>query len=435
MAWVMNNTENAMHAARRLEPWLRKIRGTSALAVILGGSCNGLSLARSLGRRGIPTLLLDSDRLLGTYTRYGKVVLLPPGDSEWIPFLEFVGSRLSLPGVLFATSDLHTLLVSQHREMLQRHFRFLIADAQVLERIVNKRCQYEDALAAGIPIPASHFPESLEQVRDLAAGLAYPCLLKPYRSHSARAKLAQKKVVMVHSSAELTAAYAQITAMNVPLMIQEIIPGPESALFGYLGFWDEQGRERAWVTKQKLRQYPPHFGDASLQVTVDAPQVAELSRRLLRAFNYRGFVGVEFKFDLRDQTYRLMEINPRTVSGNQLAITAGVDFPWIGYQHLSGVELAAAPSFRRQVKYVNEEWDIQAYLALRKSAAINLRSWLGSLWGVRAKAIAAWDDPMPLLAGIRRLVRALGWSVWSIVSKRWQAAPLAPRNLQCDSIS
>jgi len=73
----MNNRE-----LERVEGWVRKIHKETPIAVILGGSVNGLSLARSLGRRRIPTLLLDSDRLIGTYTRYSKFVLQPPADKH-----------------------------------------------------------------------------------------------------------------------------------------------------------------------------------------------------------------------------------------------------------------------------------------------------------------------------------------------------------------
>jgi D-aspartate ligase len=396
---------------RSLDRWLTKNRGRGALAIILGGSCNGLSFVRSLSRRQKPTLLLESERFLGTYTRYGKVVLLPPVDEfaqNWIKFLEFLGSRLDRPGVLFPTSDEHCLFLSQYRGILQRYYRFLIPDPGTMERIVNKRSQYSTAQAAGIPIPSVYFPESVEEVRSLAVDMPYPCLLKPYESHTARKKL-HKKVVVVRSRSELITGYERLTVADIPVMLQEIIPGDDSALFGYLAFWDSEGRELAWLTKRKLRQYPPQFGDGSLQITVEAPEVAELSRRLLRAFNYRGFVGVEFKLSARDHTYRLMEINPRTVSGNQLAISAGVDFPWIGYQYLTGADLGDIPAkcFRSQVKYVNEEWDVQAYLALRKSGNMNFGRWLRSIRGVNAKAIGAWDDPLPLMVGLWRFLRHL----------------------------
>jgi predicted ATP-grasp superfamily ATP-dependent carboligase len=406
---VNGGEKDFRRVAETLEGWLAGLSVAKPLAVVLGGSCNGLSFARSLGRRGVPTLLLESEPFLGNYTRYAKVIRLPPVEpfaQEWLTLFHSIGARLAAPGILFSTSDIHSLWVSRHAEALEGAFRFLLPDRRTLERILDKRSQYEAARAAGVPIPPVHFPASVEEVDLVGATLPYPCLLKPYDSREARVKLGAK-VVVAGSKTELRSAYERITRMGIRVMVQEIIPGEDSELFGYLAFWDGIEGERAWVTKRKLRQYPPGFGDGSLQETVEAPEVARLSRLLLQAFGYRGFVGVEFKRDSRDGGYRLMEINPRTVSGNELAIHAGVDFPWIGYRYLTGVPLEP-PAFRRGIRYVNEEWDFRAYLVLRKAGVLSLGGWLASLRGVQAKAFAAWDDPLPLLVGLWRFLRLLG---------------------------
>ena len=190
-------------------------------------------------------------------------------------------------------------------------------------------------------------------------------------------------------------------------MVQEIVDGNDDAIFWYSGFWDEHGRERAWFTVQKLRQFPSGFGDGCLQRTVHTPAVLEQSRRLLEALRYRGLVMVEFKRDASDGSYNLMEINLRTVSGDQLGVSAGVDLAWIAYCHLSGQAAPADPSppFRVDVRYVNEEWDAQAFFALRKSKELTFGAWLRSLRGTRARALWAWDDPGPLLVGLWRLLR------------------------------
>jgi predicted ATP-grasp superfamily ATP-dependent carboligase len=394
----------------RIEGWLAHIRGRKPLAVIMGGSINGLSFARSLGRRQIPTLLVDSERLIGTYTRYGKVVILPPANEhpeDWVEFLNFVGSKPEHPGVLFATSDVHCVLVSEQSEALRPYFRFVVPKSDTLEQIVNKRIQYRIAEEVRIPIPRTYFPESVNHLRSLAKDVPYPCILKPYKSHLGRKKI-PKKVVVIHSREELIGEYSRIATGDLDFMIQDIIPGPDSSLFGYLAFWDSEGHECNWLTKRKLRQNPPLYGDGSLQITVHEPEVAELSRRLLRTLNYRGFVGIEFKFDDRDQTFRLMEINPRTVSGNQMAISAGVDFPWIGYRYLTGsnTNTTTAEPFQPGIKYFNEEWDFKAYLALRKSGELTLGRWLRSVCGSKAKAIGAWDDPLPLIVLFWRFLQA-----------------------------
>lgn len=394
---------------RKIEEWLRKSSSEQSPAIILGSSVNALSFARSLGRRGIPILMLDSQRLIGSFTRFGEFIQLSLAEErpeEWIETLEFIGSHLDTKAVLFSTTDVHCLLVSEHRDRFRQSFRFIIPEVQAVEEIIDKRLQYSIAQMAGIPIPKTCFPESVEEARSFSSELLYPCLLKPYRSHAGRKELSNKKICLVDSPTELISTYERLAANHLPFMIQEIIPGEDSRLYGYLAFWDGDRRERAWMTKQKLRQNPPLYGDGSLQISVEALEVAELSRHLLRSFNYCGFVGVEFKYDTRDRTYRLIEINPRTVSGNQLAIDAGIDFPWIAYQYLTDSTYENAPVnlFRSGVKCVNEEWDLQAYLVLRKSGSLNLWKWLRSLRGAKT-AIGAWDDPLPLLAGIWRLLK------------------------------
>jgi predicted ATP-grasp superfamily ATP-dependent carboligase len=385
--------------------WLaRAERGPQRPVLILGASVNGLSFVRSLERRGVPTLLIDREPLIGSFTRLGSVEVLPPGadNAALAERIERIGERLTGRAVLFPTSDATNELVATRGELLAKHFDFLVPPAELLARILDKRAQYRAAAAAGVPIPRTDFPESETELDALAGELEYPCILKPYQSHT---RSTRKKVIVASSREELRAAYREHGAKGTPWMVQEIIPGGDDALFGYLGFWDGEGRERAWLTKQKLRQFPLGFGDGSYQRSVDCAEVAELARDLLSLLGYRGLVGVEFKRDPRDGSFRLMEINPRTVSGNQLAISAGVDFPWIAYRHLCGEDFET-PGFRAGVHYVNEEWDFKAFLALRAQGKLGTLAWLRSLASAEAFALSARGDWRPLRVAIARMARA-----------------------------
>src|SRR5262245_63081259 len=78
--------------------WLRRIRESVAPVIVLGGTCNGLSFARSLGRRGVPVLLLETKPFLGIYTRYANVHLLPDVREDpavWLQVLQSLGRRLT----------------------------------------------------------------------------------------------------------------------------------------------------------------------------------------------------------------------------------------------------------------------------------------------------------------------------------------------------
>ena len=411
----MNRQDSA-----RLDSRLRRLSTAMMPAIILGnGSTNDLSFVRSLSRRRIPTVHIVGDRQLGSFSRYGVRIRMPTIEDEpqaWLEILERAASLLRAPLVLFALSDAHCSFVSQTTEHLRRSFHFVLPDAETVRRILDKRQQYAAAEAAGIQMPPTFYPDGVQDVVRLAAELDYPVILKPYTAHVGRPQISNRKVVVLHSADALISAYANCTASGARFMVQKIVAGNDEAIFWYSGFWDTQGREQAWFTVQKLRQFPPGFGDGSCQRTVEVPVVLQQSRCLLKAFRYRGLVMVEFKRDARDGSYNLMEINPRTVSGNQLGISAGVDLPWIAYCHLAALDLAETlqQPFRLHVKYVNEEWDVQAFATLRKSKELTFAGWMRSLRGTRAWALFAWDDPLPLLVGLWRFFcigirRALSW--------------------------
>ena len=397
-------------ASARLDARLRRLSTATMPAIILGnGSSNDLSFLRSLSRRRIPTVHLVADRQLGSFSRYGVRLRLPLVEAEpqaWLDILAEVASRLRAPLALFPLSDAHCAFVAENAEHLRRAFRFVLPDAETVQRILDKRQQYAAAEAAGIQVPPTFYPEGVEDLVQLAAEMDYPVLLKPYTAHIGRPQIANRKVIVLHSADELLSAYASCTASGARFMVQQIVAGTDEAIYWYSGFWDTHGREQAWFTAQKLRQFPPGFGDGSCQRTLAVPVVLQQSRRLLAAFRYRGLVMVEFKRDVRDCSYYLMEINPRTVSGNQLGISAGVDLPWIAYRHLAALDVAEAhpPPFRPNVKYVNEEWDVQAFATLRQSKELTFAGWLRSLRGTRAWALFAWDDPLPLLVGLWRFL-------------------------------
>lgn len=379
-------------------------------AVVLGASVNGLSFARSLGRRGVEVLMLDSEDQIGRHTRYAETRILPSCTSKpsvWLRELRRFAKRSSTRPVIFATSDAHNVFLATYADELSADYRFLVPDLATMQSIVNKREQYAIAERAGVPIPATFFPESPEDLEELLEHVPFPCILKPYRAHVGRAKIGSKKVAVCESPGVLREIFASVVGDEAAFMVQEIVPGGDHDLFGYLGFWGRDHDEICWLTKQKLRQNPPLFGDGCLQVTVEEPEVARLARQLLDAFDYRGFVGVEFKRDTRDGTFRLMEVNPRTVSGNQMAITAGVDFPWIGYRYLLGetIELASCQA-RSGVLYVNEEWDVKSFLTLWRQGLLTAGEWWRSFRTAEARSIYASDDRGPALEVFRRFAAA-----------------------------
>jgi D-aspartate ligase len=383
-------------------------------AVVLGESVAGLSYVRSLHRRGVPTLLLTPRGWIDRLSRYGLTVDLPGIVDEpevWLEVLVSTAERLARRPVLLVAFDHAVLFVAHHADELGRLYDFVIPPLSTSTAIVDKHRQYELAAAAGIPIPRTVFPKSADEALTLAREIGFPCLLKPHVGSAGATQLGGKAAV-VDTPSVLRALFDRLAADGVPCMVQEIVSGGDDALYGYLSFWGSDGKELAWITKQKLRQEPTLYGDGSYQRTVDVPRVAELSRAFLKALDYRGVASVEFKYDARDASFRLMELNPRAESGNQLAVAAGVDLPYISYAyHVDG----AVPQWEQQwdVHWIHELRDLKTLLRERRTLASATREWIRSVRRADTFALGAWDDPVPLLSafaqsGFDKGARALG---------------------------
>ncbi len=61
------------------------------------------------------------------------------------------------------------------------------------------------------------------------------------------------------------------------------------------------------------------------------PALLEFAEKLLEYMHVTGMVEVEFKFDERDQQYKLLDINLRPWGWHTLCIACGLDFPYIQY--------------------------------------------------------------------------------------------------------
>jgi predicted ATP-grasp superfamily ATP-dependent carboligase len=94
------------------------------------------------------------------------------------------------------------------------------------------------------------------------------------------------------------------------------------------GFVDRIGRPIARFVRQRLRMFPPDFGDNTYMVSVPLDRVRgaiESLDRLFAHLSYRGVFEAEFKYDDRDGQFKLLEVNARPWYFIGLAAECGVD--------------------------------------------------------------------------------------------------------------
>ncbi len=95
-----------------------------------------------------------------------------------------------------------------------------------------------------------------------------------------------------------------------------------------------------------MRTSPPLGGDSVLRQSIAIPRdIGPQAEALVREINLEGYSEVEFRRDAAGVPY-LMEINPRLSASVEVAVRAGVDFPYLLYQWASGGPIERVASYR-----------------------------------------------------------------------------------------
>ena len=407
-------------------------------ALVIAEHFRGLAVVRSLGRRGVPVWTLEPGfDCMGSVSRYSVNSLRWPaaGEQEQLDFLFGLAARYRLDGwTLFVTSDEPTMLVAQHHAALSTHFRLTVPPWDRLRWAYDKRLTYQLAADVGVPHPRTFYPKNGNEVSKL--DLEFPVILKPaFKRRSNR--FTRDKAWRVDDRQMLAARYAEAAELvgSDAVMVQELISGGGEAQFSYAALCSD-GRTLASVTARRTRQYPVEFGHSSSYVeTVDQPDIEEPARRLLAAMRYTGLAEVEFKYDQKDGSYKLLDVNPRAWTWQELCAAAGVDFPYLLWRSIHGEQV---PELRGRpgVRWVRLSTDVAAASSEIWRGRLSLRSYLRSLKGPLEFAAFAADDPTPAL--LRAPARAysvckellhtvfLSGHTWTAASKRNQRNGVIP---------
>jgi D-aspartate ligase len=375
----------------------RRLQGERVGAVVVGGDFQGLGIARSLGRRGIPVCVIDDELSISGFSRYvAHAVRVAELKDEQVTVdtLLALGRRLGLRGwVLYPTREETVAAVSRHRGALLEAFRVPTPDWATVQWAWDKRRTYRLAADLGIPTPRTWYPCDAAGIE--AVDAEPPFAVKPaIKEHFIYATKA--KAWRAGSRTELRDLVRKAAELTGPdgVMVQELIPGNGDCQYAYCAFVKER-KAIGSMTVRRTRQHPPEFGRASTYVeTIDLPELEEESLRFLRAIDYYGLVEVEFKLDPRDGRYKLLDVNARTWGYHTLGSRAGVDFPFLLFADQVGERVEPCRS-QQGVCWIRLATDIPTAVAELVRRRIDVGAYVRSLRRANTEAVFARDDPLP----------------------------------------
>src|SRR4051812_18920323 len=361
-----------------------------------------LTAARALVRRGVEVHLLATPEyryVLASRGVQGRVMPdIRTHTQEWLDELNGIGAAAVLCG-----SDAASEGVTAHRDRLLPTLRTFESADRVHVDLMDKQILYRTATEAGVRAPWMVHVASADELAIHLDTVTFPCVVKPTMGHVAKQTLGIGTTA-VASRAELATATGPLLAHDIPFLLTELVPGPETALEGSVAVRTPDGEYALEYGRHKVRQWPLDYGVGSLLESADVPETLKMNRQLL---DHTGFVGIsacETKRHSGTGELYLIEINVRVPASFGLAEAAGTDGAWRLYAALTGLPLDRQPEPVHGRKVMLPQKDLQAALArIRRretTPAAVLRSWRG----VRDTAAWSWRDPAPALAQVRSII-------------------------------
>ena len=364
--------------------------------VIIGGHIQALGLARQVAKKQVEVvLLLDTAWAVARFSRYVTKTVYYQSAEE----LHAQIMQLQLPNkatLLFPTNDEAVEVLSSRYEEYYAYFAMGIPNPSIVALFNDKRKAYQYVADNCIPCPRCWYPNTIDEVREMATTLEYPVVVKPAVMYSFHATFG-KKAYRCNNAEELESIFQRIASMNYPIdtiLIQEFLSGGPKYLYSY-GVFAANGESKAALIANRIRQNPMDFGNSTtFAVTCDIPQIAEQSIQLLRMVNYFGLGEVEWMYDPAIDTYKFLEINTRAWKWHTISNQLGFSFIGAMVDYYNGTTATIA-NYTQSVGWVERltDWTVVTKEILRGKMTIND---VCKTYRIKKEnAVWQWTDPLP----------------------------------------
>jgi D-aspartate ligase len=367
-------------------------------AVVLGGSSNAVSVARSLAAAGVRVHALGGPSKPVRWSRHVHEFVPIEGDDAQGRMLDWLATG-PRAGVILPCDDEALEVVARNRAALAgMGYAATEADDEVLLTMLDKSQTAAIARGLGIDTPTVAVVRGPEELEPLLAGLGFPCAIKPLHSHVFARHFPDVKLLVADDADAARRHVRSAASIGAEVMVTEIIPGAEDAFCSYYSYLDESGAPLFHFTRHKLRQFPVGFGVASYATNDAQPEAAELGLRFFQGAGLRGIGNVEFKRDPRDGRLKLIECNSRFTAADRHLGLCGLDLPLFAYNRVVGGPLPPMETLRHDVRLWHPIQDTRAFLHQRRQGGLTTRRWLRSLAHRQHFPVADVRDPLPTVA-------------------------------------
>ena len=238
--------------------------------------------------------------------------------------------------LLVATSDLYVKMVMEEKSLLEKYYVFNYPDINTINNLLVKEIFYEIYKNMELDMPETYIYKcnqnyDINKIKKYFK--EYPIIIKPsdvVEYHNLEETL--DKVYKIYNEKELEKVILKIekAGYNNSLIIQEFIPGDDSALFDSIFYVGKNKKAQiATFAQIGLQEHTP-TGIGNCTVLVNGydehgykEELIYKLKEFLEKIGYQGFAEFDMKYDSRDGKYKVLEINPRQSRSGYYVCAAG----------------------------------------------------------------------------------------------------------------
>jgi carbamoyl-phosphate synthase large subunit len=221
---------------------------------------------------------------------------------EYISFLKQVCTDNSI-SLIVPTIDTELLILSKHREeFLELGINIIISDTSLIQACRNKNYTTDLLNRIDIETPAIYNVKNL----------SYPCFVKPYDGSCSVGAFA------LNDESMLTVDILE----NSKNMFMELVPKSYDEYTVDI-YFDKSGKLKSLVPRLRIET---RAGEISKGLTSKGIVYDYLKDKLCNLKGVRGCITLQLFVNLKEKSFKAIEINPRFGGGYPLSYAAGANF-------------------------------------------------------------------------------------------------------------
>lgn len=333
--------------------------GVKFTPILLGSDFNVYGMARSFyDLYHEPVQAFASIQLAPTrYTKIVNLELIPGFDEDpvWIETMRKLKARYAdhpEPVILIGCGDGYAQLISKHKDELEDVFICPYVDYDKLRHLNNKENFYKVCDQYGLPYPATRIITKADATGDqpVEQPFDYPVALKPANSvewldvHFE----GRKKAFRIQSEAEFRDIVGKIYANGYTsdLILQDFVPGDDSNMRVVNAYVDQNHHVKMMCLGHPLLEdpAPSAIGNYVAIIPEYNETIYHNIQKFLEAIDFTGYANFDMKYDVRDKTFKLFEINLRQGRSSFFVTLNGYNLAdWVVKDYVKGT-LTDAPT-------------------------------------------------------------------------------------------